>query len=104
MILREKLSISNRLIYRSLGAISCLECRFSCKKYKKRLAFRSGFVYYLAAPTKGAEQESEVSSVVEHILHTDGVISSNLILRISIKALQILDLQGFFVLSVAAVS
>lgn len=70
-------------------------CRFYCKKYKKRLAFGEGFVYYLAAPTKGGKQESEVSSVVEHILHTDGVISSNLILRISIKALQIFDLQGF---------
>ena len=52
---------------------------FIAKKYKKRLAFGEGFVYYLAAPTKGAKQESEVSSVVEHILHTDGVISSNLI-------------------------
>ena len=28
-----------------------------------------------------AVHQSEVSSVVEHILHTDGVISSNLILR-----------------------
>ena len=70
-------------------------CRFSCEKYKKRLAFGEGFVYYFVAPTKGAKQESEVSSVVEHILHTDGVISSNLILRISIKSLQIVDLQGF---------
>ena len=61
-------------------------------------------MYYFAAPTKGAKQESEVSSVVEHILHTDGVISSNLILRISIKALQILDLQGFFVLLMAVAS
>ena len=73
------------------------------KNVKKRLAFGEGFVYYLAEPTKGAKQESEVSSVVEHILHTDGVISSNLILRISIKALQILDLQGFFVLLMSAV-
>ena len=61
-------------------------------------------MYYFAAPTKGTKQESEVSSVVEHILHTDGVISSNLILRISIKALQILDLQGFFVLPVVVLS
>ena len=36
----------------------------------------------------------EVSSVVEHILHTDGVISSNLILRTS-KSLA--EMQGFFV-------
>ena len=40
----------------------------------------------MRAPQQG--QTCEVSSVVEHILHTDGVISSNLILRISPKALQ----------------
>ena len=37
----------------------------------------------------------EVSSVVEHILHTDGVISSNLILRIPEN---LAEMQGFFVL------
>ena len=74
--------------------------RKKMKKCEKKTCNRGRVRVECARTPPGSKKtECEVSSVVEHILHTDGVISSNLILRISMKALQIIDLQGFFVLA-----
>ena len=62
--------------------------------FRKKLAMSVGFRYNDPALVL-REQKCEVSSVVEHILHTDGVISSNLILRIPEN---LAEMQGFFVL------
>ena len=60
------------------------------KKCEKKTCNRGRVRVECARTPLGSKKtECEVSSVVEHILHTDGVISSNLILRISEKPYEI---------------